>query len=566
MRIPIRASAIFLSAITLGCARDGAGDLTAAGTPPAPAVLNANGVVALTVGAAITYDATRGGTCVSDPAAAGLTYSVTLAAGANGLSARNGSITGTATTPGVISATLTATDALGRTVNDQFNIVVFAAGLPFPVLPATPYQYTDAEVPLPAHFTSAVNGTVASLTDNTPSTNPITDAGAGLGRVLFYDPRISANDGITCASCHIQSLGFSDRLPLSVGFAGAFTARHTPGLSNGRFYRRGRFFWDERAATLEDQVLGPIQSPVEMGMSLDKLVMKVIAAPYYAPLFTAAFGSSTITSARISQALAQYTRSLVSTGSRYDRAFTARVPNFAALFTAQEQLGEQLFRSTGCAACHATVSQVSDSVYNIGLDTAPTDTGTGGGAFKAPSLRNAAVRPRFMHDGRFTSLAQVVDFFDAGVQPASGLDARLKAADGTPRRLGLTAAQKAALVAFMGTLTDSAFLTAPRFASPFTTTVAPPPVVPPVTATTAAVRIQFTAYNPASVTVAKGARITWTNFDNQRHSASFTSAAIGSTPIFTSGAQSLTMPTVAGSYHYQCAVHGAAMSGTVVVQ
>ena len=205
---------------------------------------------------------------------------------------------------------------------------------------------------------------------------------------------------------------------------------------------------------------------------------------------------------------------------------------------------------------------MSDSVYNVGLDAAPTDTGTGRGALKAPSLRNVAVRPRFMHDGRFTTLAQVIDFFDSGVQPAAGLDARLKATDGTPKRLGLTAAQKSALVAFLGTRTDSAFLTAPRFASPFTTTV---PTLP-VTATSAAVTIQFTAYHPASITVAKGARITWTNLDNQRHSASFTSTAIGGTPIFTSGTQTLTMPNVTGSYHYQCAVHGAAMSGTVIVQ
>lgn len=568
MRITVRASAILSCVIALACSRDGTGALTAAGTTATPTVLSANGVVSLTAGATATYDATRGGTCISDPVAAGLIYKLTLTGATAGLSTNGGTITGTPTTPGVVSATLTATDALGRAVTDQFSIVVFAAGLPFPVLPATAYQYADAEVPLPAHFTSAVNGTIASLTDNTPTANPITDAGAALGRVLFYDPRVSANDGLSCASCHIQSLGFSDRLPLSIGFAGGLTGRHTPGLTNGRFYRRGRFFWDERAATLEDQVLGPVQSPVEMGMSLDKLVVKVVATPYYPPLFAAAFGSGTVTSARIAQALAQYTRSLVSTGSRYDRAFTSNVPNFAASFTPQEQLGEQLFRTTGCASCHSTVTQVSDSVYNIGLDATPSDTGTGRGAFKAPSLRNAAVRPRFMHDGRFFTLAQVIDFFDGGVQPAAGLDARLKAADGTPKRLGLTANQKTALIAFLGTLTDSAFLTAPRFASPFTSLVAPIPSPPttPTPASSAALTIQFTAYHPASITVAKGARLTWTNLDNQRHSASFTSATIGATPIFTSGSQSLVMPNVAGSYHYQCAVHGAAMSGTVIVQ
>jgi plastocyanin len=268
----------------------------------------------------------------------------------------------------------------------------------------------------------------------------------------------------------------------------------------------------------------------------------------------------------VSRALAQYVRSLVSTSSRYDRAFTAAgTPNFAAVFTAQELEGEQLFRSSGCAGCHATVSQVSDSVHNIGLDAVTADTGAGRGAFKAPSLRNVAVRPRFMHDGRFTSLDQVVAFFDSGVQPNPDLDPRLRNADGTPKRLGLTASQRAAIVAYLNTLTDSTFLTAPRFANPFAPATAPPPP-PPATTPTASVTIQATAYHPATITVSPGTVITWTNLDNARHSATFSSTAIGSTPIFTSGTQSLTMPTAPGSYHYQCLVHGAAMSGTVVVQ
>ncbi len=563
MRISVASPTLVLFA-ALGCAGDGRSALTSAQNTDAPAVVNANGVVGLTTGFASNYDATRGGTVVSDPAAGGLTYRIALTGSPNGLSTSGGSIIGIPTTPGVIGATLTATDGLRRTVTDQFSIVVFAAGLPTPSLPVAPYQYTDAALPLPAHFRTAVNGTTASLTDNTPVANPITNPGAALGRVLFHDPRLSANDGLSCASCHIQSLGFSDRLPLSVGFAGGFTGRHTPGLTNARFYRRGRFFWDERAATLEDQVLMPIQNSVEMGMTLDKLVLKLLATPYYAPLFTAAFGSSTITTSRVSLALAQYTRALVSTDSRYDRAFTEGVPNFAATFTAEEQLGERLFRTTGCASCHATVTQASDSIYNIGLDAAPTDTGAGGGAIKAPSLRNVAVRPRLMHDGRFSTLMQVVDFFDADVQPAVGLDVRLKSADGTPKRLGLTAAQKSALVAFMRTLTDSTFLTAARFASPFTAAPLPPVTTP--APLTGAVTLQFTAYHPASITVGKGARITFTNLDNQRHSASFSSAAVGATPIFTSGSQSLVMSTTPGSYHYQCAVHGAAMSGTVIVQ
>jgi plastocyanin len=204
---------------------------------------------------------------------------------------------------------------------------------------------------------------------------------------------------------------------------------------------------------------------------------------------------------------------------------------------------------------------VSDSVHNIGLDAVSADTGAGRGAFKAPSLRNVAVRPRFMHDGRFTSLDNVVAFYNAGVQPNPGLDPRLRAPDGSPRRLGLTAAQRAALVAFLNTLTDPEFLNAPRFASPFAPAAAAP-ATPPATTVT----MQATAYHPATLTVPRGAVVTWTNLDNARHSAGFASALAGATPVFTSGSRQLAMPATPGTYTYQCAVHGAAMSGTVIVQ
>ena len=139
-----------------------------------------------------------------------------------------------------------------------------------------------------------------------------------------------------------------------------------------------------------------------------------------------------------------------------------------------------------------------------------------------------------MHDGRFTTLAQVIDFLDAGVQPNVDLDARLKAPDGTPKRLGLSAIQKASLLAFLHTLTDSAFRSAPRFANPFAPSVVPIVPLPPVTATSA-VTIQSTACHPATITVSAGTIATWTNLDNTRHSATFTSALVGSTPTFSPG-------------------------------
>lgn len=132
-------------------------------------------------------------------------------------------------------------------------------------------------------------------------------------------------------------------MQFSVGFAGALTTRHAPSLLNARFYQRGRFFWDERAATLEDQVLGPIQNPGAMGLRLDALEYKVAATSYCKSLFAAAIGTSDVTRSRIGAALAQYVRSMVSGNSRYDRAFAANgIPSFIGILTADEQAGEEI--------------------------------------------------------------------------------------------------------------------------------------------------------------------------------------------------------------------------------
>jgi cytochrome c peroxidase len=556
-RQPIRLAAALLCAGVLACGGDPSGP---GGGGPGPSVASPNGAVPATVGVAFSYDATKGGTAFAPAgAASGLSYRISFAGKADGLSAEGGTVSGQPEAPGVVRAAIVATDSQGRTATDAFAIAVFAPGLATPTLPATPYGYADASAPLPEHFLTTIDGESVAAHDNTPAENPITDAGASLGRVLFFDPRLSANDGLSCAGCHNPVLGFSDPPAQSTGFAGALTRRHSPGLANGRFYGRGRFFWDERAPTLEAQALMPIQDADEMGLDLDNLTAKLSATPYYPPLFQAAFGTPDVTSDRVSRAIAQFVRSMVSGGSRYDQGVAAGgAPDFGGVLTPEEIEGEALFRSTGCAACHTTVAQVSDSIHNIGLDAVSSDTGAGHGAFKAPSLRNVAVRPRFMHDGRFTSLNQVIDFFDAGVQPNPDLDPRLKATDGTPKRLGLTSDQKAALVAFLRTLTDSTFLTSPRFANPFATPSGPPPE--------ASVTMQASAFHPATLTVKPGTVVTWTNLDGIFHTASFVSPLIGTTPVFATGAEQLTMPSVTGTYPYICSIHGAAMSGTIIVE
>ena len=348
--------------------------------------------------------------------------------------------------------------------------VVWAQGpdLPTPTLPTTSYNY--ANITLPSHFNNAqITGA-----DNTPTNNPITNAGATLGRVLFYDKRLSANNTIACASCHLQSNGFSDPAQFSTGFAGGLTGRNSMGLANASYFQSGRFFWDERAATLEAQTLMPIQDSVEMGLTLNQLVTKVSAESYYPPLFAQAFGTPEVTSDRISRALAQFVRSMVSYQSKYDQGVVTNFSNF----TAQENQGRQIFNGQGrCDNCHTTDLFIAPEARNNGLELVSTDNGLGivtgnpadNGKFKVPSLRNIALTGPFMHDGRFTTLAEVVEFYNSEVQAHPNLDRRLRQVgpNGPPRRLNLTQAQKDALVAFMETLTDQAFVSDAKFSDPF---------------------------------------------------------------------------------------------------
>lgn len=339
------------------------------------------------------------------------------------------------------------------------------AALCDPVLPVVMHGYSPEDAPLPSHFISSPAGTVV-FSDNQAGRTPITNAGATLGRVLFHDTRLSADNRTSCASCHRQEFGFGDTVA-----TGHITRDHLPrrtmALANARFNASGRFFWDERAPSLEAQVLVPIQDSLELGSELAALEQELSAQPYYARLFAAAFGSPEVTREGIASALAQFVRSLISSHSRFDAVFaTGGAPDYS-LLTPREQEGMELFNTVGCVNCHRTVTQFADQASNTGLDQAPRDTGAGSGRFKPASLRNIAVRPPYMHDGRFRTLEQVVEFYDHQVRDSPGLDPRLRAPDGPVRRLGLSHDQTMALVAFLETLTDSAFLKAEKFSDPF---------------------------------------------------------------------------------------------------
>ncbi len=286
-------------------------------------------------------------------------------------------------------------------------------------LPDIPFNY--AALSLPAYYT---NGPVAN-TDNTPNDNAITSQGATLGRVLFYDKNLSLNNTIACANCHQQQFGFSDPLTLSDGFEGGKTGRHSMTLINARYYNHGHFFWDERAETLEDQVLMPIQDGVEMRMTLDSLVKRLATLDYYSELFTEAFGDNSITEDRISKALSQFVRSIVSYNSKYDisRAQVNNPNDDFPNLTARENLGKRIFLGPigGCAACHGTDAFIAPEARNNGLDATTTDLGIAGvtgnandeGKFKVGSLRDIANHAPYMHDGRFSTLAEVVEHYNS---------------------------------------------------------------------------------------------------------------------------------------------------------
>lgn len=324
-------------------------------------------------------------------------------------------------------------------------------------LPTTMYNYESVNIP---------STQVENLEDNTPTHNPVTNAGATLGRVLFYDKKLSLNNRVSCGSCHKQNLAFSDNASRSEGFEGENTKRNSMGLANLRYNKF--FFWDGQELSMEDQVLKPVENHIEMGMEdFDKLANKLSTIDYYGDLFEAAFGTSEVTEDRISLALAQFMRSMVSFDSKYDEGLANDFSNFNTL----EKQGMELFQShkAKCNDCHRPDHNFSVSwrgTVNIGLDMEYADKGAGGGSFRVPSLRNVAKTAPYMHDGRFATLEEVLDHYSEGIQNHPNLDWVLQD-NGGPLRMNLTETEKQALIAFLGTLTDESYLNDPKFASPF---------------------------------------------------------------------------------------------------
>ncbi len=316
-----------------------------------------------------------------------------------------------------------------------------------PNLPATTLNYINT---YPAFIQNALQAN-----DNTPADNQLTNDGATLGRVLFYDKHLSKNNTVSCGSCHKPDKSFSDEAVLSKGFNAGLTSRHSMSLLNVRFYKSGKMFWDERAPTLEKQALQPIQNNVEMGLTLAELETKVQALGYYPALFQKAFGSSTIDSVRIGKAIAQFIRSIVTYQSKYDQ-----VKQGLATFTADEAAGEQLFLTAppvgpSCAGCHAPPMFItSQPVAPFGLPDA-TDHGINNeNRFKSGSLRNIAFTAPYFHNGSITTLAGMLNGGPVGAP--THVPAHSVAPQDAPK-----------LLAFMQTLSDVSVTTDVRFSDPF---------------------------------------------------------------------------------------------------
>ena len=263
-----------------------------------------------------------------------------------------------------------------------------------------------------------------------PEDNPYSPARAELGKILFFDGRLSSNGIVSCAFCHEPEHAFSGSTPFSKGVTGKLGPRHTPTLIN-RAWGKSEF-WDGRAPTLEAQTMVPLTNPIEMGMTVEGVTEKIRAIKGYAPLFVAAFGDSTVSFERIAKAIATFERTIVSGNSAYDRY----VGGDKSALSKQQKDGLEFFNRKGeCAECHSGPNFTTEKFANlgIGMDRENPDPGLAAvtrkrgdfGKFKISTLRDLARRAPYMHDGRFKTLDEVLALYAKGGMPNPHLDTRL---------------------------------------------------------------------------------------------------------------------------------------------
>ncbi len=286
-----------------------------------------------------------------------------------------------------------------------------------------------------------------------PSNNAMSPDKIELGRLLFFDPRLSLDGTIACATCHVPAAGGTDNRPTSAGIGGQVGGRSAPTVVNSAYVLP--HFWDGRAPTLEEQAKGPQTNPIEMGNpDLGSVAQRIGALAGYREWFEKAFGTDEVTPDRIAQAIAAYERTILSGNSPFDR-FEAGEKN---ALTAQQQVGLELFRGEAlCVTCHSGPNLADNRFHNIGVGTQAPEAEVDAGrmmvtnepkdwaAFKTPTLRVISKTAPYMHDGSEPTLEAVVEYYDRGGTPNKNLDPLM-------RPLGLGSDQKQALVAFLKAL------------------------------------------------------------------------------------------------------------------
>ncbi len=305
-------------------------------------------------------------------------------------------------------------------------------------------------------------------------TNPVTVEGMTLGRYLFYDKILSSDRQMACATCHQQAQAFSDApMAFSLGRNDVPTARNTMPLFNLAWY--SAYFWDGRAAHIEEQVLHPVRNPLEMNLPWTQAANRLRQSRFYRLQFKAAFGEAEIDSTTITKAIGQFLRTLISHRSKFDRVLAGEALLSKAEFDGFVLMNDQT--KGDCLHCHTSDADAlgtTRTFSNNGLDAMPyPDLGLGavtnaardGGKFKIPSLRNVVFTAPYMHDGRFATLEEVLDFYSEGVKMSSHVDSKM----GTANKGGvhLSPIEKQNIIAFLHTLSDSAFVRDPAFANPF---------------------------------------------------------------------------------------------------
>lgn len=328
-------------------------------------------------------------------------------------------------------------------LNDKGSLRLFLAAITGLFLAPTVWAFIPLDRPVPEHIDYPQGAAPSSREVN-------------LGRTLFFDPRLSFNQTQSCATCHNPQRGWGDGQTVSQGARGNRLSRNTPPLYNLAWNEL--FFWDGRAKSLEEQALAPITSPDEMNQPLDQLLPKLQGVPYYRQEFQAVYGSQGITAETLAQALAAFERSLIVNDTALDRF----VQGDQQALTPAQQRGKQLFEGKArCVKCHDGANLTDGGFHNLGLKgpdpgrQAVTQDATLQGAFKTPSLRNAALTAPYMHDGSLLSLEQVIEFYDRGGDERATADSEMQP-------LKLSKAEQADLQAFLQALTQELVIHAPQ--------------------------------------------------------------------------------------------------------